>query len=184
MSIIDSLSRPRTLGVLLAIAVAINLLLIGLVAGRISAGWMHPRPAVFNLERAVPFTVGQPHHGGMFFEMRKAMPEVREQHRTMRRLHRQIAQELAKPQPDRTLLDKHFAELRAQSQTIQQAFHASYLDALLKLPPDERRAMVEQMQQHRRWRHGHGRHGGHYAPPFEATTLPLPPTPGVPAENP
>jgi hypothetical protein len=164
--------------------VGINLLLIGLFAGRISAGWMHPRPAMFNFERAVPFTAAKPYHGEMFGALRKAMPDVREQHRTMRRLHRRIAEELAKPQPDRALLDKHFAELRAQSQTIQQAFHASFLQAALKLPQDERRAMIEQMRQHRRWRHGYVHHGGHHAPPFEAVALPIPPTPAVPADPP
>ena len=42
MNIIDTLAKPRVLGVLLAVSVALNLLLIGSVAGRYSARLMHP----------------------------------------------------------------------------------------------------------------------------------------------
>lgn len=156
MSLIDGLARPRVLGVSLVLSIAINLLLVGLIAGRISAGWMQPQQVAHPFERGAPFFHGHP-HGPIGRAMRKAMPETREQRGALRRLHRQLREELSKPQPDRALLETKLAAIRAEMQATQEKMHTAFLDAVLAMPVTERREMLEGMHHTRPGMHWRGR---------------------------
>jgi uncharacterized membrane protein len=180
MSQLDSLAKPRTLGVLLALSLGINLLLAGAIAGRLSAGWAHPHPPGFRFERGMRF-MPETQREEMWRAMHDAMPDRRAHYRAMHKLHKQIAEELAKPEPDRTVLEKQLAESRAAVQSGQQALHHAFLDVALKMPVGERRAMIERM---RHWqggtRHRHGHHRPHpdrHQESFDRSTPPSGTTP-------
>lgn len=174
MSLVDGLGKPRTLGVLLAIAVGINLLLVGVIAGRVSAGWMHPPQEGLRYGAGMNGMPGHPPRA-MMRAMRDAMPDLREQQREMQRLHRNVAEELAKATPDRAALERSMAGIREKMSAMQQALQTAFLDVALKLPPEERREMLEEMS---RMRHGLRHHGPGPAPgmPFD----PPPPPPESP----
>ena len=188
MSMLDGLGRQRTLGVLLAIAVAINMLLIGLIAGRISAGWMRPPSAAFGFDHGTPFFTAH-YHDEMFRAVRAAMPDMRAQHHAMKKLHRQLAEELAKPQPDRALLEQHFGAIRAQMQATQQALHSAFLDTALKMPVAERREMLDNLRRHRRGMRMNVRPPGMVHPEAEfdvllpSPAIALPPTDVAPQQT-
>ena len=88
--------------------------------------------------------------------LRESMPDMREQHRTMKRLHRSLEQELVKPTPDRGILEKQLADIRAQMQVTQRAVHVAFLDTVLGMPVEERREMIAQMHEARGHMRRHG----------------------------
>ncbi|MBP6381362.1 MAG: periplasmic heavy metal sensor [Pseudomonadales bacterium] len=153
MSVIDSLKRPAVLGTLLAVSVAGNLFLGGILAGRLGARAMHPPLFARDFEatlRGVP----EERRLEMREHMRRNAPLVREHHERKRALFDAIAAEMAREQPDRALLETQMAELRARSAAMQEALHKGFLDTTLALAPAERRKMLEAMQQQgdRGWR--------------------------------
>jgi len=153
VSVIDTLKRPALLGTLLAVSAAGNLFLGGILAGRISAHAIHPPRVERDFEatlRAVP----EERRREIREQMRRNAPLMREHHARKRALFETIAAEFAREQPDRALLEKQLAELRAQSAAMQEALQKGFLDTALALPPEERRKMLEAMQQHgdRGWR--------------------------------
>lgn len=167
MSLIDNLSRPRTLAVLLAASLGVNVFLAGTIAGRLGAQRAHggpfAGPAADTLIRFVP------EHGrrAMREQLREQRPELREEHREMSRLHRRIGEELQREQPDRQVLADLHAELRAVQGKIGDALHGAFLDSVLAMPQAERQAMVERMRHH-----GDALLRGPGPHPF---TMPLPP---------
>ena len=165
MSVIDTLKRPAVLGTLLAVSAAANLFLGGILAGRIGAHAMHPPRVERDFEatlRAVP----EERRREIREQMRRNAPLMREHHERKRALFEAIAAELAREQPDRALLEKQLAELRARSAAMQEALQKGFLDTALALPPEERRKMLEAMQQHgdRGWRGRLDGPGGPAAP--------------------
>ena len=186
MSGLESLTRPRTLAVLLAVSLAVNLFLAGIYAGRLSAhhGDAHAMP-VFGLGgpgfesgfRFVPRGERE-HIRGLLHERR---PELKEQHSALRKLHREIAEELQRDKPDRALIESKLAEIRAQTGKIEQAMQAAFLDRMLAMGAAERKTVIETMLRH----HGPGMppgppHGDGAPPDFDA---PMPPPPGEPGSE-
>lgn len=182
MSVLDNLAKPRVLGVLLAIAAGIILLLIGLIAGRFTASWLQPQPVFTRFDRGMPFFSAHAQHGKFhdtFSDMRKHLPDPREQHRKMRTLHDELNKELLKATPDRAVLDKHMSAIRTEMQTTQKAMQDAFIEAALKLPVEQRQELLRNMH-HRRHGFGerwHGKPDRHHAPPPEAGTfeIELPP---------
>lgn len=153
MSVIDTLKRPAVLGTLLAVSAAGNLFLGGILAGRIGAHAMHPPRVERDVEAALR-AVPEERRREIREQMRRNAPLMREHHERKRALFEAIAAELAREQPDRALLEKQLAELRARSAAMQETLQKGFLDTALALPSEERRKMLEAMQQHgdRGWR--------------------------------
>ena len=183
MSILDSLGRPRTLAVLLALSLGANLFLIGGIAGRMSGHRHgHPMPPpIFGLGgpgmesglRHMP-SAGREHLRGMLRERR---PELRAEHEALRKLHRRIAKELGRESPDRAAIERSFEEIRSRTLEIEKSVQAAFLDSALAMEPAARQQMLDAMLEHRkgqRWK-GPGRGmppGPPPAPPSEAPAAP------------
>jgi len=184
VSVFDALRTPRVLGVLLAISVAFNVFFAGALAGRVSARWMHPPPTLAlgrGFESGFRF-VPEESRRQMRSLLREHRPELREEHQAMRRLHREIEQELARPQPDRAAIEADFAQLREKLIGLEQAMQDAFLDTVLALPAEARRDLVENMRGHGR-RH-HGPHGAPPRPPEESPDEEAPPPPPPPGSLP
>lgn len=182
MSAIDSLTRPRTLAVLLAVSLAVNLFLAGIFAGRLGAQRYGPHPMpVFGLggpgfESGFRFMPrGEREHIRSL--LRERRPELKEQHEAMRALHRDIAEELKREVPDRALIDAKLAEIRAQTAKIEQAMQTAFLDRMLAMKPAERQQLLERMLKHRHHRMPPPGDGPDMADPEAppAFEMPLPP---------
>jgi uncharacterized membrane protein len=187
VSALESLTRPRTLAVLLAVSLAVNLFLAGIFAGRLGArhGEPHGMP-VFGLGgpgfesgfRRLPR--GEREHLRSVLHERR--PELRAQHAALRKVHEEIAEELKRDKPDRALIEGKLGEIRAQTAKIEQEMQAAFLDRMLAMDAAARKDVVERMLRH---------HPGHRmrpgpppgdAPPFEPGE-PAPPPAGQPPEQ-
>lgn len=153
MSLMQTLTRPAVLGTLLAVSAAGNLFLGGILAGRIGGHAMHP-PRVERDFASTLRSVPEERRREIREQMRRNAPLMREHHERKRALFEAIAAELAREQPERALLETQLAELRARSTAMQEALQKGFLDTALALPAEERRKMLEAMQQHgdRGWR--------------------------------
>ena len=92
----DWLSKPAALGTLFAVSLAGNLFLGGIVAGHFGASGMTPpplfAPGTDTLFRLIP----DRERRAMREHLHANHPEVMEAHRNLRKLHREISQELGK----------------------------------------------------------------------------------------
>ncbi len=155
MSLMQTLKRPVVLGTLLAVSAAGNLFLGGILAGRIGGQAMHPPRYERDFEsrlRAVP----EERRREIRDLLRQGKPAMRAQHEAMRELHEALATELTRDHPDRALLEKQMADMRTRNLAMQEALHKSFLDTALTLAPEERRKMLDAMQEQRErgWRRG------------------------------
>ena len=196
MSLLDSLARPRTLGTLLAVSLALNLFLVGSIAGRISArGQDGPPPPMFGLggpgmDSGFPFVPreGRERMRDLLHDRR---PELRAEHEALRQLHRDIAAELARDAPDRALIEHRFDEIRAKTLHIEESLQGAFLDSALAMDTVARKRMLDAMQERRGrpTRHGGGvpHHGMPPEPPpamdLDARPGPLPDPAEPPAAN-
>lgn len=186
MSLIESLSRPRTLAVLLAVSLGANVFLAGAIAGRLGAWHAHGgppgAPAADTLIQFVP----EQGRRAMRAQLHEQRPELLEEHKEMSRLHRRIGEELQRAQPDRKALADLHAELRALQGKIEEALQGAFLDAVLAMPQAERQAMVERMRHHRgALLRGPGPHPFTMPPPPPGAMPPPgdgPPMPGMDTE--
>jgi len=171
VSLLHTFSRPAVLGSLLAVSVAGNMLLGGVIAGRIGAHAMHPPLTGRDFESRLPF-IPEAERREMREQMRKSMPEMRKHWREMREMRESLARELARDTPDRATIERQLAAIRAESAAIQQTLHAGFVDMALKLEPEERKRMLDAMLEarapgaHHRGPGPFGPHaGGPMAPP-------------------
>jgi len=185
VSLMQTLKRPAVLGALLAVSAAGNLFLGGILAGRIGGHAMHPPRFERDFEsrlRSVP----EERRREIRNMLRQGKPAMRAQHEAMRELHESLAAELARDQPDRALLEKQMAEMRTRNLAMQEALQKSFLDTALALAPEERRQMLEAMQEQRErgWRRRPDGPGGPQVPLPEGHApgidTPAPPGPGTP----
>jgi uncharacterized membrane protein len=61
----------------------------------------------------------------------------------MRELRRAVGTLVAQPDPDRAAINARLSEIRAELQAMQTEMQGAVVDALLKLPPDERAKLAE-----------------------------------------
>lgn len=188
MSLLDSLARPRTLGVLLAVSFGANLFLLGLLGGRMGARMLHPPMFERSFEHGM-LQVPEPHRRAMHERLRGLLPQMREHHEAMRTLHAELGAALGKDAPDRAAIEALLVRIRAETGKAQQALHARFLDELLKLSPAEREAALGMMMHPGGPGAGFGRHGGRMGgmpmppPGGPAGGMPMPP-PGAPPQSP
>jgi uncharacterized membrane protein len=187
VSFISSLSRPVVLGSLLAVSVAGNMFLGGMLAGRFGGHAMHPPMIERDFESRLHF-VPEAQRRAMRDQMRKDVPAMRKHWRRMHHLRESLAKELARETPDRATVEKQLAALRAESSAMQETLHRGFVDTVLKLAPDERKRMLDAMLIERGPggpRHGPGPGGpGPGSPGPRAGGSMPPPPPPPPAEPP
>ena len=148
MNIIDTLARPRVLGVLLAISVAINLVLIGSVAGRYSARMMHPPMMAGGFESGLRF-LPEGQRKELRRQFQEHMPEMLQERRALARLHKELALELSRAEPDRAAIEANLRATRTQVMKTQEALQASFIETVLALPPEQRKPLIEGMLERR-----------------------------------
>jgi len=177
VKIITTLARPSVLATLLGLSVAVNLLLGGIVAGRVGGHLMHPPRFERGFEAGLP-GVPEERRAQIRKHLRSAMPEMRERHEAMHELRQALAAELGRPEPDRAAIEQQLAAMRAQSASIQESLHAGFVDSVMDMAPQERKQMMEHMLRERGKR-SHRRHpdNGEMMPP-------PPPLPGMPPTAP
>jgi len=140
------MARPATLGALLGVSVAANLFLGGVVAGHFGASRMTPpplfAPGTDTLFRLLPDRERQ----AIREHLHAHHPEVMDAHLRLRRLHLEIAQELANDAPNRKLLEHKLHEVREDVELLEKSMHVAFLDTVLKLPPHDRRQLLNKMR--------------------------------------
>lgn len=186
MSLMQTLKRPAVLGTLLAVSAAGNLFLGGVLAGRIGGHAMHPPRFERDFEsrlRAVPEERRREIHD----MLRQGKAAVGAQHEAMRELHESLVTELTRDHPDRALLERQMTDMRTRKLAMQEALQKSFLDTALALAPEERREMLDAMQEQRKrggWHRRSGGPGGPRAPrpdgPAPGSGMPPPPEPPAP----
>ena len=142
---------PRRLAVALALSLAINLFL----AGMITAGWLAESDSESAARERPPrfFRNGL---AGLDEDIRPAVEEVRRRHareivpltREMRAARREMRQALAAPELDRIRLEAAFENLRRRSVGAQTAIHALMLEIAETLGPAQRKQFFERMHPH------------------------------------
>ena len=150
--------RPRWLSVVLLLSLAVNLLVAGAVAGHLLSGRYHmgygpeamrgemgrmpDRPGEMVMRR---MAVALPAEHRATFETAVAdhRAQLAEAGRAVRDARMKVRDTLAGEPLDRAKLDAAFAELRARSQQLQAAVHATVSDAAARLPVEARTRLAE-----------------------------------------
>jgi uncharacterized membrane protein len=144
---VSATSGRRTwVAVALAVSVALNLFLGGVVAGRIGGQAMQSGHAQRGLETALA-SLPEGTREAVRRELRRAMPEVRRDLQAMQRARAAAAEELLRPQPDDAALDRHFREVQLRTASVQHALQQAFKRAAASLTPEERRALIETAKQ-------------------------------------
>jgi len=143
--VIAWLTNPKILGTLLAVSVAANLFLGGVIAGRFTGEAAQDLRAKRNVE-AMLQPLPQDKRALVRKELRAAMPQVRQHFKALQEARARVAEELVKPEPDPAQLDRRFAEVQAQTTAIQAAFQQAFKRAAVSLTPEERRAVIEALK--------------------------------------
>lgn len=135
------LRSARGLATLLALSVAANLFLGGVLAGRFT-GQAGQESQTRRSLQAMLAPLPEDKRALVRKEVRAALPAVREQFAALQVARTGLAEELVKPAPDSAALQRGFAEVQARTAAIQAAFQQAILRALPSLSQEERRAMV------------------------------------------
>lgn len=139
------LTNPRILGVLLAVSLAVNLFLGGVIAGRLTGEATQGLRAKRNVE-AILQPLPQDKRVLVRKELRAAMSQARQHFGALQAARAQVAEELVQPKLDEAQLERKFAEVRAQTTAIQTAFQQAFARAAVSLTPEERRAVIEALK--------------------------------------
>lgn len=131
------MNRQTALVAALLISVAINLLIVGVVLGRLGAPRGEPPPAAWAARELRPDTRNLVRE-----QMRKQLPEVRPLRREMREAQRAVRMAATAEDFDPAMLRDAFARLREAGNSYQQFIHESLADVAASLPPPEREALV------------------------------------------
>ncbi|MES1945598.1 hypothetical protein PC39_15824 [Salinisphaera sp. PC39] len=121
------------LGVTLALSLAGNLLLAGILLGRHAGerphmSFLRPLPGAPEAARDVLHAAFREHRG-----------EMREQFHAHREARQRLAAALAEPDLDPAALDRALADLAAATSGLQATAHTIMRDAAVRMPPEVRR---------------------------------------------
>jgi uncharacterized membrane protein len=147
--VIAWLRSARGLATLLALSVAANLFLGGMLAGRLT-GKANQESQIRQNIRAMLAPLPEEKRALVQQELRAAMPRVREQFAALKAARAALAVELVKPAPDSAALERGFAEVQARTAAIGAALQQALLRALPSLTQEERRAMVRALARRER----------------------------------
>jgi uncharacterized membrane protein len=126
----------------LAVSVALNLFLGGVLAGRIGGQASQSVRAQRNLEAALA-PLPEAKRNVVIRELRRVMPELRHDQQAVQQARAAAAEELLRPQPDSAALDRHFREVQVRTTSMQNALQQALKRAAADLTPEERRALIE-----------------------------------------
>ena len=149
--------RPRWLTVALLVSLAVNLLVVGVIAGHLLSGQRHmwQRPDAMRSEtsmrdrpgemvmRRMAQAVPTEHRAAFEAAMAEHRTQLAEAGRAVRDARMKVRDAMMAEPLDRARLDAAFAELRARGQGLQAALHAAVSDAAAKLPADARTKLAE-----------------------------------------
>jgi uncharacterized membrane protein len=134
--------RRNWIAVALAVSVALNLFLAGVVAGRIGGQAAQGVQAKRNLEAALA-PLPDAKREAVRRELRRAMPDVRRDLQAVQQARAAAAEELLRPQPDGAALDRHFREVQTRTASMQHALQQAFKRAAADLSVEERRVLIE-----------------------------------------
>ena len=145
------LCSARGLATLLAVSLAANLFLGGMLAGRIT-GQAGQESQTRRSIQAMLAPLPDAKRELVRKEIRAAMPRVREQLAALQAARAALAEEMVKPAPDTAALERGFADVQARTAAIGTALQQAMLRALPSLTQEDRRAMVQALarRQHAR----------------------------------
>lgn len=125
----------RWLKIALAVSVVLNLLFIGLAAGRIFGPG--PFGRAWHLDRAAEAL--PPAEADEFRAiMRRHRSEMAEQFKAARRAREQVREVLRAEPFDRARLERELAEVRQRSDAMQRSLHAALVEAASRMSPEGR----------------------------------------------
>jgi uncharacterized membrane protein len=144
---------PRTLRVLLALSLAVNLLVGAAMAGRATGEAVQSRRTVEAMVSTLPAEKREAVRQALF----AVLPVMRQHNQAVRALRAELDAVLAQPQLDEAALDRQFIKLQQQTTATQARMQQAFRQAAVNLTSDERRALLVAIQQRpRRDRDGRG----------------------------
>ena len=135
--------QPRTLRVLLALSLAVNLVVVAVVAGRFAGESVKSRRTV----EAVVAVLPEAKRDAVRRELLGVAPLMRQHALAVRALRAELDTVLAQPRLDETALELQFAKLRQQTAATQARLQQSFRRVAVDLTPEERRALLAAIQQ-------------------------------------
>ncbi|MEM8936863.1 MAG: periplasmic heavy metal sensor [Pseudomonadota bacterium] len=160
----------RTLTIIFALSILLNVFAVGLFSGRFLGGTVfsdHSKREVAASERHF----GGPDNPFQLIRLASALPEdtrrafrgelkahlkdMRKGQKDLWRIRNAVAEQLTTEEWDRAALEALLDELDAAEQSQRAVFHDVFLNALETLTPDQRMLLFEMAREHR----GRGRHG-------------------------
>lgn len=142
---------PRTLRVLLALSLALNLVAGAVVAGRVTGEAVKSRRTVEIMVSTLPDEKREAVRQALY----AVVPVMRQHNQAVRALRAELDAVLAQPQLDEAALDRQFAKLQQQTTATQARMQQAFRQVAVNLTPDERRALLLAIQQRPR-REGRG----------------------------
>lgn len=143
--------QPRTLRVLLALSLAVNLVAVAVVAGRFAGESVKSRRSV----QAVVAVLPEAKRDAVRRALLDVAPLMRQHALAVRALRAELDTVLAQPRLDEAALELQFAKLRQQTTATQARLQQAFRRVAVDLAPEERRALLAAIQQ--RPRRGEGR---------------------------
>ena len=168
------MTRFRWLALALAISLILNLILVGFLAGRFSAGTFHRSlfdPAM-GMRASARFLSEerQTELKPLFQEFRAAAPSLRR----LRGTHRALAEAITAEPFERDTLERVLADFRNNLLTSQEAGHTAFINLVDGLTPDERRQFIDQIRKRlRSGKHHRHRHSTDKDRPSTASGPPI-----------
>ena len=150
------MTRQNALLVALLVSVAINLLIAGVVLGRLGAPHREPPPAAWAARELGPETRGLVRE-----RMREQLPQVRPLRREMGEAQRAVRAAVTAEDFDPEALRAALARLREAGNRYEQFIHENLADLAASLSPQERGALVRAALERR----GGGDRGPRRPPP-------------------
>ncbi len=145
--------RPRTLRVLLALSLAVNLVAVAVLAGRVTGEAVKSRRSV----EAVVAVLPEAKREAVRRELLDVAPLMRQHAAAVRALRAELDTVLAQPRLDEAALELQFAKLRQQTAATQARLQQAFRRVAVDLTPEERRALLAAIQQRPRRVEGRGR---------------------------
>jgi uncharacterized membrane protein len=136
------LANRRWLGIGLAVSIALNLFLGGIVAGRLTGQATQTLQAKRHLDEVLE-PLPEAKRAAFRRELRQVMPQIRRDLQSMRQARAALAEEFLQPQPDPAAIDRHFKEVQSRTTAMQEALQQAFKRAAADLTLEERRALIE-----------------------------------------
>jgi uncharacterized membrane protein len=133
--------RSRWIIGIMAVAVLLNLFLIGMLFGRITLPGIRPLPGAL-IARAHLRDFPTPERLRFAVAMRRHAPDIRAARAGLRAARQAVEDAIAAPNYNRELVQQRFADLRRAQAAAQTAQQAALTDALGELDAKSRLAIV------------------------------------------